>query len=509
MGAGVRFALSFRKSVRNLPLVNRLSKAILIVCVSLAAVALVAIVAVNLYLQSPGTQARIQEEIRRSLRVPLRITSTSVTPWGGLRISGITIPGERANFLHASSFHAKYQLLPLLRKKLIIDSMVLDRPQIVWAQNDSGKWVLPALPEPENDQKERAEEEDDSSTEVAKSKSDGQELEVVIKGFEIRNGHIELWDDKGARVARGSGVEMIYTTMRADRMEGELRIGELVWKESIFLTEIKSPFRYADGEIALTDLKANLAGGTLAGKASINPEEEGAPFRVNLSGTNIDLGRLTTDAGLPPGHATGMFAMNLELEGDSAEAELAEGKGSIQLVDAQIKKLEFFQTLGQVLQIPELADLKLRDGSATFEIRDSKAFIEDMVLETADLQLNAKGMLRIDGKVQLDARLSLSQSSAQRLHSALRRNLSEPDETGARSIPFKITGRLDRPKTDLLDSLIGGKISSQFDEFVSSFLGFKKKDDNKKDKDKAKKKKKKGKDKAEEEPAEEEVLEVQ
>src|SRR6478735_3009535 len=88
MDAGVGFALSFRKSVGTLWPVNRLSKAILIVCVSLAAVALVAIVAVNLYLQSPGTQARIQEELRRGLRIPLRITSTSVTPWGGLRISG-------------------------------------------------------------------------------------------------------------------------------------------------------------------------------------------------------------------------------------------------------------------------------------------------------------------------------------------------------------------------------------------------------------------------------------
>ncbi len=493
MEAGLGFALSFRRSARTLLPVNRLSKAILITCVSLGAVTLLAILAVNLYLQSPGTQARIQEELRRGLRIPLRITSTSVTPWGGLRISGITIPAEGANFLQATSFNAKYQLLPLLRKKLIIDSMVLDRPQIVWTQNDKGKWVLPALPESADEPKKPKTSKPEGSlaeTPVRRGK-EGRELEVVIKGFEIRNAMIEFWDKAGTRVAQGSGVEMLYTTMREDRMEGTLRIGQLAWRDSVFLTKLESPFRYANGEIALTDLQAELAGGTLTGKASVNPEAEDAPFRVQLAGQKIDLGRASTEAGLPPGQATGTLTLNVELEGNSREAHLAEGKGSIHVANAHLKQLEFFQTLGQVLQIPELADLRLREGRADFRIADEKAFIEDMLLQTPDLQLGAKGLLRIDGKVQLDARLGLSERLTRQLPSALRENLTAADSTGVRSIPFKITGKLDRPKTDLLDSLIGGKIGSQFDDFVSNIFGLKKnKPDDKKEKDRSQKKKK-------------------
>lgn len=449
--------------------------------------ALVAIVAVNLYLQSPGTQARIQDELQRGLRIPLRITSTSVTPWGGLRISGITIPSNGANFLQATSFNAKYQLLPLLQKKLIINSMVLERPQIIWAQNDEGKWVLPALPEPEKD-REKKERKEEAAGALPKPEKGARELEVVIKGFEIRQGMVEFWDSDGVRIAQGNGVEMIYTTMRADRLEGTLRIGQLALHESLFFNDVQSPFRYADGEISLTDLRAKLAGGTVEGKLSLKPDEDDAPFEASLAGQKIDISRLSTEAGLPAGQVTGTLTMALELAGSSKQVELATGKGSINVTDTHVQKLEFFQTLGQVLQIPQLADLRLREGHAVFRIANEKAFIEDMLLQTPDLQLDAKGMLRIDGKVQLDARLGLSEQGAQQLHSALRKNLTAADDKGMRFIPFKISGRLDRPRTDLLDSLIGGKIGSQFDDFVSNIFGLKKKKDDKKDKEKKKKK---------------------
>ena len=52
----------------------------------------VVLLGVNLYVQSQGAQGKIQQELTRSLGVPLKIRSMSVTPWGGLELSGITIP---------------------------------------------------------------------------------------------------------------------------------------------------------------------------------------------------------------------------------------------------------------------------------------------------------------------------------------------------------------------------------------------------------------------------------
>ena len=58
----------------------------------LAGLVVTALLAVNLYVQSHATQARIQQELSQRLGAELRIQRISVTPWWGLKLTGITIP---------------------------------------------------------------------------------------------------------------------------------------------------------------------------------------------------------------------------------------------------------------------------------------------------------------------------------------------------------------------------------------------------------------------------------
>ncbi len=122
---------------------KKVSKAILIGLTVVVALAVALVVGLNLYVQSPGAQARIQEELSKALRLPLKITKTSVTPWSDLKITGISIPSGDANFLEATSFNAHYRLWPLLGGKLVITDMRVDNPKVVWVQNADGKWALP------------------------------------------------------------------------------------------------------------------------------------------------------------------------------------------------------------------------------------------------------------------------------------------------------------------------------------------------------------------------------
>ena len=108
--------------------VKKVSKAILFGLAVLVALGVVLVVALNLYIQSPGSQARIQEELSKALRLPLRLTTVSVSPFGGLRITGITIPNGGANFLEAASFNAHYRFMPLLQGKLVITDMAVESP---------------------------------------------------------------------------------------------------------------------------------------------------------------------------------------------------------------------------------------------------------------------------------------------------------------------------------------------------------------------------------------------
>ena len=108
----------------------------------------VVLLGVNLYVQSQGAQAKIQQELTRSLGVPLKIRSMSVTPWGGLELSGITIPqtvsvGPR-DFLKARTFRLRVRFLSLFSRRLVIKEVSLVGPRVVWPQNTEGKWRLPS-----------------------------------------------------------------------------------------------------------------------------------------------------------------------------------------------------------------------------------------------------------------------------------------------------------------------------------------------------------------------------
>src|SRR5947207_15714109 len=79
------------------------------------AIFLVSLLGANLYVQSQATQERIQQELSQRLKMPLQIQRISVTPWGGMKLSGITIPPS--NDIHAPPFRAAkhFQLRVQLR----------------------------------------------------------------------------------------------------------------------------------------------------------------------------------------------------------------------------------------------------------------------------------------------------------------------------------------------------------------------------------------------------------
>ena len=108
----------------------------------------VVLLGVNLYVQSQGAQAKIQQELSRSLGVPLKIRSMSVTPWGGLELSGIkipqTVPVGPKDFLVARTFRLRIRFLSLFSRRLVIKEVSLIGPRVVWPQNPEGKWRLPS-----------------------------------------------------------------------------------------------------------------------------------------------------------------------------------------------------------------------------------------------------------------------------------------------------------------------------------------------------------------------------
>ena len=114
---------------------------------ALFALVTITVIGLNLYVQSQGTQARIQQELSQRIGTALHIRRISVTPWGGLTLTGITIPqistASSSDFLEAKSFHLHLRFLSLFSKRLVIKEVSLLSPNVIWPQNADGKWRLP------------------------------------------------------------------------------------------------------------------------------------------------------------------------------------------------------------------------------------------------------------------------------------------------------------------------------------------------------------------------------
>ncbi len=475
---------------------KRVPKILTITALLLLLLVVAVAVGLNLYVQSPGAQARIQQQISEALGIPMEITSTSIG-LGTVQISGVRFPNGEQNLLEARSFSAEYQLWPLLQRRLEIRKMVLDSPKIYWAQNADGKWVLPAMPD--KGRKEAPALPNAPAPNEKTTPPSGGGFQVVLDALEINNGSIVLLDAKQQRIATATDVEMRYSLRTAGKVEGTISAGRIVWQDALTIDEVKSPVDFDKGDLSFPDLRGRVAGGNLQAKASVQTEAKNSPFTVELTLTGVDLARLSAEGGWQANQAGGTLAGKLALKGEMKNLDRTEGQGELALLDGKFKQLNLFQTIGQVLQIPELSDLRVRTGQANFRVNDEKTYIDHLVLETPDLQFSTKGNVRFDGKLTLDAQLAVSPKLATQLPGFVRENFSPPDAAGRVSIAFDITGKTDRPKTNLMERVIGQRISGQFNDLLSGLFPDRKEKDKDKDKDKEKEKEEKKKKKKEEE----------
>ncbi len=468
---------------------KKLSKAILIALGVIVALILAAVFSVNLYIQSPGVQAMIQEEISRALRLPLRITNSSVSPWGDLRITGITIPNGESNLLEASAFHARYRILPLLGGRLIIHDMSVENPKIIWPQNAEGKWVLPKTERPPTTPP-AASPAASPAVEVVKKDAAPKKkrgFQVTVDGFEVRHGNVELLNAAREPVVTFSDVNMRYTTLTPERVEGVATIASISSAAGFTFENVRTPFNYTASVVDLPQLSGTLAGGPVSGSFKVRSAEPKSPFELGLKFAEVDIAKIAAGAQWGEGQASGTAHGTLELQGTFAQLARSEGLVELTLQNGRFHEFGYFEMIGQALQIKQLSDLRLKDAKATARIADEKLHFDQISLDAAELLLTAKGVARFDGKLQFAARLTAQDALIRQLPSLVRDNFVA-GENATRTIDFNITGKAGKPKTDLLDKIVGKKLEDQFQDLVGSLFGSKKKKDEEKKPEKKKNK---------------------
>jgi type II secretion system protein N len=445
-------------------------------------VALLILIGVNMYVQSRGTQARIQQELSQRLGTTLRIQRISVTPWAGLKLTGITIPqsqsGVSSDFLRAKSFRLRIRFSSLFGGQLVIKEISLINPEVVWAQNSDGKWRLPSMPlEPVAP----VVPEKPAPTDVAAATSPPADQKVVaqeppakpapplpvqvenkpapftpeVQRVNVIGARFRFLDEKLQSVSTFEDVDFRSSFRTANDLRGNITIAKTSLRDRFFLQQLESPLRYDASELDFSQITARAGEGQISGRFTIQPQAEDSPFTVSIKFKEVQADKIITEAGGTLGTVTGKLEGHLDASGKTADPDALQGSGEIILHDGQVRQYSLLVALGQLLQIQELQQLKLDQAQVKYHINPGVVTIDELVFRSENIRLSAKGTVTFDGKLQLQSQLAVNEKMRSQLFRAIRDNFKPIDEPGYTAVNFEVGGTVGRPRTNLMDKLIG------------------------------------------------------
>jgi hypothetical protein len=493
--------------------VKKLRRITLIALGVVIALGAVLLIGVNLYVQSQGAQAKIQQELSRRLGTPLAIRSMSVTPWGGLELSGITIAqtssADPRHFLEAKTFRLRVRFLSLFSRRLVIKEVLLINPNVVWPQNAEGKWRLPSSQEVQSPAVSAQQ-----AASVSQSQGENEFVETKaapvvtaapatplsasqvpvnskppraeprlavapeVRRVSVKDGNFSFLDHAGAPLASFSGVDFRTSIRSALALHGDTKVARISLRDRFFLEQLRSLLRYEPDVLELSKISARAASGEINGYFAMQPEAEDSPFTTSVKFRNVLADQIVENAGGPKGMVSGKLEGSFQASGKTADPNALIGSGEIFLRDGRIQQYSLLVLLGQILQIEELQELHLEQAEAKYHLSPGLVTIDEVILRSPNIRLTASGTVAFNGKLKLDSQLAINDRLRGQLFKAIRANFQPTNEPGYSAIDFQVSGTVDRPSTNLMERLVGRDLSGM----INSFFGGGKKERAKKKK---------------------------
>jgi type II secretion system protein N len=449
--------------------VKRFAKILLIVLGVLVALFLGGAWFLNRWLQSPKMHVHIERELSKATRVPLKFESLSISPWGGISATGISVPDVKGNFFEASRFTARYKVSSLFAGTLVFSEINVDGPKFVVTQQSDGGWKAPPLPadlQAELDAKKKpkspkAKPEKDAAPATPKPTSTPKPKkgpDVLISKLQISGGAAELYDQNGAPFATLSEIKLILPNITEEKFEGMMSVGYAVLYGKLAMRDIRAGVSHSEEKGFISpNFSAAVGGGKLSGSFATMPQrgtEFGMPYSGRLTLVDVDVARAATEAGAEPPNLTGTLSGNLTLKGVGNHRSQMQGKGSVILKNGTFREIEMIRQLGEFLNLEEVAQFGIQDATLDFQIGNDRLFVQPLTIVADPLVLSATGSSRLDGKMNLDAVLSVDEEFLAK-RGQIAGQFGPVDANRRRSLKFDVNGTWTKPKSNLLERVTG------------------------------------------------------
>jgi hypothetical protein len=460
------FPLFMRETARKLRAYMRLSKGIFLKLGLSFALSLCVLSALKLILKLESNQTRIRNSLSSALGMDVQFEKLRSSLFWKIRISGVKGSNASGARFSAHELQINPRLLSLLKGQLVLSEVRIDKPRLTWVDQTTPPAAPPAA---------------DSTATSAIKKETPSELPHLLKRLlpnqgvspvrrlVINNGDLDWIDARGHTLIQVESVQLELNADPTGLGKGRIAIAKGAIAELIAFHGMQSPIELNGGLIKLPDIRATSGEGQIEASIGLQTRQPGLPINVKASLKAVDRANMTPE--LPSLRLAGIANGDIELAGLALQATSITGNAQLQIENGFFKGLSLLQLVGQILQINELSNLKIKTATARMAIADSNIQLNELSMQSEDLSFSAPGVIGFNRQLSLNASLSLPERMLNGKNiQPFNSRFSPADELGNRSINFAITGSLDKPRTNLLEKIAGDGVGNLFQQLIGNFL---------------------------------------
>ena len=408
----------------------------------------------------------------------------------GVTIADVRIADDPAldaqePFLAARRFEMRLRVLPLLRRRLVVDRIVIDEPVVNLVREPSGRMNVDSLRKPPK------------SPAPAGGAPQGGRPAFQLADLRLRHGTIRYRERASGRAVELAEVAVdarqprfdapVPISVRARLATQDLTLENIQSQGTLDLAAERPTYTGSVeagpgmlGKIAVDRLTATIRatpptidldsataatlGGTVSGTAHVTAAGEEAGLTATLDAKGLDLAKLPAPQDRP--HPAGTLALHGTLAGPpggAAFASGATGDGRFEVGDGRIVGAGLGRPVLDVVQpflrpgvadrlrtrYPDLFegdDLRFTRLSGSGRLRGGRIRSDDFVLAAPSYEARGEGSLGVDGDVDATVRLAASPALTDDVLGQSRARPMLVDARGQLVIPLHASGPLRHPR---------------------------------------------------------------
>lgn len=237
-------------------------------------------------------------------------------------------------------------------------------------------------------------------------------------------------------------------------VRGDIAVDE-VKAMSLRLTAARARLDVGGGEAHLRDVSARLYGGTISGDVTAGLVEAGPPFALAAKAQGVDFNGLATDFSKDLGGLLdGTLTTSLDVTGRGLDTQglrnHLSGGAALALRNGKLTSFGFLKQLASVLEAAGGRGIGKDDTpfdslTGTFDIRGGRAATQDLMLDSADLDIAGKGSIGLDQSIAMDAGVLLSASVSADMVAKTPTLANLLNRQGQLALDLEIGGTLQKP----------------------------------------------------------------